>query len=269
MLGMAFSQGVDFQTLLKGLSEDTPIGTRNFMRGILFLNHLFTFIIPAVLTGFVAYKRGWLSYFKLNKKPQLKYILLGLIWLVFSVPVVQYAYQINKALPLPSWMLEMESSTAGMLEAIIAKENFYEIIINVFLIAVIPGIGEEMAFRGVLQQQLGRWFKNEHVMVWLSAAIFSAIHMQFQGFLARMILGALLGYLLVWTRNLWVPAIVHFLNNGLQVVALYALNIKPSEAEQLGGADKIHWTIAGASLMIAIMIGKYIKETSQKESIIT
>jgi membrane protease YdiL (CAAX protease family) len=265
MMSMTLSQGQDLGELIKSLSEDTPIGTRNFMRSILFLNHLFTFIIPAIATAWIAYRNQWFSYLKFDKAPQLKYIILGFLWLFFSVPLVQYAYQINKMLPLPQWMIEMENSTAGMLDAIISKENFYEIIINVILIAVIPGIGEEMAFRGILQQQLGRWIKNEHLMVWIAAAIFSAIHMQFQGFFARMLLGALLGYLFVWTRSLWIPAIVHFLNNGLQVISIYALNIKPSESEQVTGMDKMPWYAAVASLLLAIGIGFYIKKLTDDD----
>ena len=109
---------------------------------------------------------------------------------------------------------------------------------------------------------MGRLFKDEHVQVWISAAIFSAIHMQFQGFLASMILGALLGYLLVWTRSFWIPMIVHFLNNGLQVVAIYVMNVKPSEIDKIGQVDKIHWTVAGVSLMLVFALGKYIRESN-------
>ena len=63
--------------------------------------------------------------------------------------------------------------------------------------------------------------KNPHVAIWLAALIFSAIHMQFQGFLPRMLLGAILGYLYHWTGNLWVPIFAHLVNNGVQIVGQY------------------------------------------------
>ena len=262
MIGLAQMNGMDINALMKSLNEDTPIGTRNFMRLVLLLNHLFSFILPAFVTAWIVYKNRWFSYFKLDNFPKLSVIGLALVWLLVSMPLVQYSYQLNKMLQLPQWMMDMENSTSGMLEAIISKENFYEIVVNVFLIAIIPGIGEELMFRGIIQQQMGRLFKDEHVQVWISAAIFSAIHMQFQGFLARMILGALLGYLLVWTRSLWIPMIVHFLNNGLQVVAIYVMNVKPSEIDKIGQVDKIHWTVAGVSLMLVFALGKYIRESN-------
>jgi uncharacterized protein len=264
MIVMAKMYGMDMATLLKSLSENTPVGTRNFMRMVLFLNHVFSFILPALATAYIAYKNRLWAYFKLGKFPTLQVIGLAFLWLLVSMPFVQYSYQLNKMLPLPEWMMQMEDSTSGMLQAIVAKENFYEIIVNVFLIGVIPGIGEELMFRGIIQQQMGRIFKDEHFQVWMSAAIFSAIHMQFQGFLARMILGALLGYLLVWTRSLWVPMIVHFLNNGLQVIGLYVMNVKPSEMDKLDQSDKIHWTVAGIFLMGTLALGKYIRDTYYK-----
>jgi uncharacterized protein len=260
MLGLAAAEGLDFNTVIKNLSENSPIGTRNFMRMVMLINHLFSFIIPSLLTGWIIYKNNILGYFKLTKAPSLRIVILGLVFLLVSIPLVQYAYQVNKMLPLPEWMMDMESSTGNILEAIISKENFYEVIINVILIAVIPGIGEELMFRGLIQQQFGRLLQNEHLTVWLAAAFFSAIHMQFQGFLARMILGALLGYLLVWSRNLWVPMIVHFLNNGLQVIMIYVMNIKPSEMDKIEQGEKIHWTMGVASLMLVLMVGKYISE---------
>jgi uncharacterized protein len=260
MLGLAAAEGLDFNAVIKSLSENSPIGTRNFMRAVMLINHLFSFIIPSILTGWIVYKNNLFRYFKLTKAPNLRIVILGFVFLVVSIPLVQYAYQLNKMLPLPEWMMEMESSTGNILEAIISKENFYEVIINVMLIAVIPGIGEELMFRGLIQQQFGRLLQNEHLTVWLAAAFFSAIHMQFQGFLARLILGALLGYLLVWSRNLWVPMIVHFLNNGLQVIMIYAMNIKPSEMDKIEQGEKIHWTMGVASLMLVIMVGKYISE---------
>jgi uncharacterized protein len=269
MIVLAKMYGMDMTELLKSLSENTPVGTRNFMRLVLFINHVFSFIIPALATAYIAYKNRLWTYFKLDKYPSVTLVGLAFLWLIVSMPFVQYSYQLNKMIPLPEWMMQMEDSTSGMLQAIVAKENFYEIIVNVFLIGVIPGIGEELMFRGVIQQQMGRLFKDEHFQVWVSAAIFSAIHMQFQGFLARMILGALLGYLLVWSRTLWVPMIVHFLNNGLQVIGLYVMNVKPSDMAKLDQGDKIHWTVAGIFLMGTLALGKYIRDTYYKIDDIT
>jgi uncharacterized protein len=251
--------GFNFNLLQTSLSENSPVNDRNFIRAILFLNHVFSFILPAILTAILVYKKLAVNYLKLTKLPDFRTASLAFLLLAVSVPLVQYSYLINKMIPLPQWMHGLEQDTSKMLEAIIKKDFWYEAVINVLLIGVIPAIGEEMMFRGILQQQLGRIFRNEHVMVWLSAAIFSAIHLQFEGFLARMILGALLGYLFVWTRNLWVPMIVHLLNNGLQIIAMYAANIKPSEMEKMGGDDKMTWWMALISLGLVVYVAGFIR----------
>jgi membrane protease YdiL (CAAX protease family) len=85
---------------------------------------------------------------------------------------------------------------------------------------VIPAIGEEFFFRGGIQNIISDK-KNIHVAVWVSAFVFSAIHMQFYGFIPRMLLGGMYGYLLFWSGSLWLPVIAHFVNNGMAVLVYY------------------------------------------------
>ncbi|MCK5209782.1 MAG: CPBP family intramembrane metalloprotease, partial [Cyclobacteriaceae bacterium] len=94
-------------------------------------------------------------------------------------------------------------------------------ILAIIVIAVIPGVGEELLFRGFIQNILKRIFKNDHIAIWVAAILFSAIHFQFYGFIPRMLLGALFGYLYVWTGNLLIPIVAHFLNNSISLFALY------------------------------------------------
>jgi membrane protease YdiL (CAAX protease family) len=115
----------------------------------------------------------------------------------------------------------MEDGAAEMVKNLLLVDQPYELWFNLFIIAVVPAIGEEFIFRGILQKKLVEQMKNPHVAIWLAALIFSAIHMQFQGFLPRMLLGAILGYLYHWTGNLWVPIFAHLVNNGVQIVGQY------------------------------------------------
>jgi len=99
--------------------------------------------------------------------------------------------------------------------------TFTVFIVNLIIIGLLPAIAEEFLFRGALQQLLYEGFKNIHVAIWVTAIIFSAIHVQFYGFVPRMILGAILGYLFYWSGNIWVPIIGHLFNNGGQVALTY------------------------------------------------
>jgi membrane protease YdiL (CAAX protease family) len=95
------------------------------------------------------------------------------------------------------------------------------LLIALVIIAVLPAIGEELVFRGLIQNELFRGTKNIHVSIWIAAFLFSAIHIQFFGFVPRLLLGALFGYLYYWSGNLSLAILAHFVNNAVSVVALY------------------------------------------------
>ena len=96
-----------------------------------------------------------------------------------------------------------------------------DLLINLVIIGLIAAIAEEIFFRGILQQIFKEWSKSIHSSVLITAFLFSAIHMQFSGFLPRFILGILLGYMYYWTKTIWIPIIIHFINNGIIVILSY------------------------------------------------
>jgi hypothetical protein len=104
-------------------------------------------------------------------------------------------------------------------------------LLNLFICAALPAIGEEFFFRGTLQQLFNQWFKNKHVAIIVTAFLFSAIHLQFYGFIPRFLLGLYLGYLFVWTGSLWAPIFAHFLHNGISVGIQYFANQQGIEPE--------------------------------------
>jgi predicted HTH transcriptional regulator len=106
-------------------------------------------------------------------------------------------------------------------EAFLKMETPGELIGNLIMIGLLPAIGEELFFRGILQRIFVDWSKSKHWGVWITAIIFSAVHMQFLGFVPRLLLGALLGYLYVWSGSLWLPIIAHFVNNAAAVILTY------------------------------------------------
>lgn len=135
------------------------------------------------------------------------------------------------------WARNLEDQLAEATEKFTTFNNFSQFSFGFLAIAILPGIGEELLFRGVLQNSLHKWTKNAHVAIWVSAFLFAAIHMQFYGLVPRMMLGAVFGYLYVWSGNIWYPIISHIANNGISVIAVYwaqmnedSLNIDDTEA---------------------------------------
>lgn len=115
----------------------------------------------------------------------------------------------------------MENQLTELTTYLTTFDSTSQVIIAFIVIAILPAIGEELVFRGILQKELFRGTKNIHLSIWIAAAIFSGIHMQFYGFVPRMLLGALFGYLYHWSGNLTLSMLAHFVNNGFMVIALY------------------------------------------------
>ncbi|MBL3654812.1 CPBP family intramembrane glutamic endopeptidase [Fulvivirga sediminis] len=116
------------------------------------------------------------------------------------------------------WARAKEDQMAEMTKFLTQFDGYTEIILAFIVIAVIAPIGEELVFRGFLQSLTHNYTKNIHVAIWLSAILFSTIHMQFFGFVPRLLLGALFGYLYYWSGNLIVPILAHLVNNGFTLI---------------------------------------------------
>jgi hypothetical protein len=111
--------------------------------------------------------------------------------------------------------------------------------VNLIIVALLAAVGEELLFRGAMQNIIIEWTKNKHTAVWITAILFSAMHAQFYGFLPRMLLGVVLGYLYIWSGSLWLSMLFHFLNNGLAVLFSYLIGkgTISETAETVGAGD--------------------------------
>ena len=119
---------------------------------------------------------------------------------------------------LEDWMKAAENRAGELTKVFLGTNTYIGLAVNLFVIALLPAIGEELLFRGALQRLLGELTRNKHAGIVLSAIAFSALHMQFYGFLPRMMLGIYFGYLVLWSGSLWPAIIGHFINNATAVV---------------------------------------------------
>ncbi len=203
MMFMAVAQmsGWDASLVSENIGADATPDERWQLRLLLGINNFFMYIIAGGATVWMFYRgtqRGlphWADYLQIRQPPKALTTGLAILLMLCSMPLVLYVLQINKMLPLPDVFHAMEDNTEEMIKGLLKMEGWAELAANLTLIALIAGVGEELVFRGVLQQQLMRRIANPWVAMALSAAIFSAIHLQFEGFLARWLLGMVLGWL--------------------------------------------------------------------------
>ncbi|MFZ2906191.1 MAG: CPBP family intramembrane glutamic endopeptidase [Cyclobacteriaceae bacterium] len=152
---------------------------------------------------------------------------LGICFLIAISPVTEWNmhFQFPEFLKgFGTWAREQEDQLMEMTKVLTSFHSTPEFILGLLVIAVLPGIGEELIFRGFIQNELFRSSKNIHLSIWASAILFSAIHMQFFGFVPRVLLGALFGYLYYWSGNLMIPMIAHFFHNGFTLTMLHLYN---------------------------------------------
>jgi membrane protease YdiL (CAAX protease family) len=148
----------------------------------------------------------------------------------------------------------MEGEAAEMIKGILVMNSMGEFLLTLFVVAVLPAVGEELVFRGVVQQQLERVTQNPVLAIWMAAFIFSAFHLQFAGFLPRMLLGAGLGYLFLWTRSLWVPIAAHFFINGMQIAGQYIQKNALAEST----VEEVNWWATALSVLLIAGLSYYL-----------
>lgn len=193
-----------------------------------------TFLLPPLLCAWL-WSDGHkpFTWLHLNHGIRWQVALLAIATMVCAIPGINLLADLNSRIVLPEccagleqWMRQMEDTAAQLTERFLQADTVGTMLINVGLLALLPALAEELSFRGTLQQILeSRESRVEsrkiHLAIWLTAIVFSAIHMQFFGFIPRMLMGAMFGYVFVWTGSLWAPILMHFTNNGIAVVAYY------------------------------------------------
>ncbi|NND05527.1 MAG: CPBP family intramembrane metalloprotease [Saprospiraceae bacterium] len=216
LVGMLINQGVQWWL---GDAGD-PLSTPRLRLSLMIL-HSFSFLVPSIIFIILFYRIDPGYYLILDKPVTFQWLLVGVVMLFVSMPLIQYSYVINQMVPLPSWMTQMETETNTTIQRMLKMERPSILLMNLLLMAVLPAIGEELLFRGIIQKIGYKMLHNPSISVWLTALLFSAIHFQFEGFLPRFLLGLFLGYLFYWTKQLLLPMIVHFVNNATMVLAAY------------------------------------------------
>ncbi|WP_020537086.1 CPBP family intramembrane glutamic endopeptidase [Lewinella cohaerens] len=254
------SLGVDIGQIMN--SEEAIALDLLERQGIRWFNlvaHVFSFTFAAVLVAWLAKgDRNWTAFLQLDRFTTAQLVGLSVLLLVATLPLIQFSNWLNANLPLPEWMISMEDSQNWLVGEVLRMESFKEFLVALTVAAVAPAIGEELLFRGLLQPQLQKLVNNPHWGIWLSAILFSAIHLQFVGFFPRMLLGALLGYLLWWSGSLWLPILIHFLFNGVQILGAY---FNPEAMKVAVDATEIEmppiWLVALSLLAVGYLVKRF------------
>ncbi|MDR0796736.1 MAG: CPBP family intramembrane metalloprotease [Tannerella sp.] len=218
------------------------------LQSVQFVTAVFTFLIPALCTAWLCSNRPK-EFLNVRAFPGIGLLLLVCITTLLLSPMVSLTGYFNSQMQLPeslsgleAWMKSAEELANSLIRKIVSEKGWGMFLVNLFVIAVVAGVTEEFLFRGALFHILGQKINNHHVVIWLVAILFSAIHFQFYGFVPRMILGAYLGYLIYWTKNIWIPVFAHFFHNAIAFIGMSNDSLKDNAifADEIAPED-IGW----------------------------
>lgn len=221
---------------LIGLFATTSIGFiplhGNAQQWLIFAGqNILAFIIPALLMWPICFKTPPLKAIGADSFPSLKMIGIAMLIYFVGMPALNQIVYWNQEMQLPNflysfekWSREMEELAEAQTQGMLSSTALFPTFMNIFVIGVLTGIGEEFFFRGALQRGLSWCGINPHTAIWITAFIFSAIHFQFYGLVPRMLLGAFFGYLYWWSGSIWINSFAHALNNNLVIISTWCIN---------------------------------------------
>ena len=259
LISIPFVEGDVFNALARmGLAEtEQDIALLKYFQ---IISQVGLFIISSFFFALLVSKKPF-SYFGLNKSPKITLIGIALIIGFVSSPFLNWVMELNYNAHFPAslsslenWMREMELEAMRLTELFLSGGGWSSLLVNLLMMAILAGLGEELLLRGIVQPLFIRITKNAHIGIWVAAALFSLMHFQFFGFFPRMILGALFGYYYYWSRNLWIPILAHVLNNGFIVVYTFysgTSDMLPKLGEE-GSADSPSGLLIVLSLSLSI-----------------
>ena len=131
------------------------------------------------------------------------------------------------------------------------------------VIALAPGICEEILFRGFLvrfYEKQGMWFA-----ILISALLFAVFHLDPFRLLPTFVLGILLGYLTLRSGSIVNAMLSHTINNGLALLVVSYAGTRWLQPFITTKGDLEYWLLAPALLLLVAALWAFHKITAPKE----
>lgn len=248
----------NFSKILNGIAKGEYLEYLDTLKVLQLIVHLFQYLIPALVFIFLYHKKNALKIVYANKTPMVKNIFWSLLLVASIYPFISFIYYWNTQL-LPDSIISQEK--LDIQSAFLEMNTPKDLILNLLLLGLAAGIGEEFLFRGILQRLLTLWTQNIHYGAILTGFIFSLMHFQLEGFVPRFLLGVIFCYLLIFTGNLWITVFVHVFFNSFQVIIPY---FSPNLAGNINDIESVPFLLAGISSLIFLLFLAIFKKINQE-----
>lgn len=248
---------------------DLWLPNRNVLIFLQMFISLGSFIIPGVLFMYLVSLTPF-QYIKVTKTPTIKLAALTILVMFLGGFAVDLLVRLAELIPFDfsnnviiKTLLQAEAQAQKGYEAFLAFEGLGGFLIVFLLMAIIPAIGEELIFRGLIQNIFYKTYQNPHLAIGFSAFWFALVHAQLTNFFALAFMGFVLGYLYYWTKNLWIPILAHLFNNGLIVSATTANKMGWIDFDILN-TDSMPWYFSVGGTFIFIVLFLWYRKFTQE-----
>lgn len=211
------------------------------------LASIIAFGLPSIVLAILV-KGNWMA--NMGFLPMKSYQSAGIVILIALIGLVLSGAlgSLTEKIPIPSdfknWAEGLEAQYKKAMLSMTHMSSLKDLAFALLAVAIIPSIIEEVYFRGTLQKIVLDLTGKPYAAIILTAIFFSAIHFSFYGFLSRMALGMVLGYVYHYSKTIWLPVLLHFLNNGIAVVILYSIRHNPANVEKMMDDNlPIYWGV--------------------------
>ncbi len=229
------------------------------------LNHLIMFTGSAILFTYWLKRKDWKNYF-LSEGLDFGLLMSFILLLICAYPIIGASAAIFEDM---EWASQIDESSIEALMKMLQMDGFTDLFVNLIIVALLPAIGEELLFRGIIQKELATKIKNHHLVIIIASIIFSGVHLQIQGFLPKFFIGLILGYAYYWTKSIWYPIILHFFNNGMQILILFFVGDEiESVQDEAIQPEKLYLAIGVvfSCFLCALIILNIQKQIGEKQS---
>lgn len=250
MIGMLMPvfTGIDI-TQLKDITEQSPRPVVQAMLLLQGLSNLFMFLIPAALFAYLAHPQPG-GYLGLRKPGKYMQLLLAILIMAGVAPFLSTIEHWLSYINFGEDARKSQESSNAIFSAFLTMPDTATFIKTFIILAIMPGFGEELFFRGILLRFAKKRSRSMVMPILFSAAVFSYAHANAYGYLSIFLAGALLATIYYITGSLWCSIAAHTFFNGSQVILAYMGNSNAAIKAFLS-ADSVPYGIVIGGLVIS------------------
>lgn len=237
------TRGISLVDALKVTGKSSPqqIHTALAIQGVF---STAMFLVPSLLFANLTHPRP-LEYIGLRSPRKALHPFLAILAVLGAMPVLTMLGSLMSHIDFGETLKAQQKASEDLQEAFLVMPGFVDFLRTFTVMAIIPGIGEELFFRGVMMRFARQRARSMAMPIIFSSVLFALVHSNYYGMPSILLAGALLAGIYYLTGSLVNGMLAHIAFNGMQIILAYMNVLKPND-------NTINWAlVAGGATLFA------------------